>query len=134
MTRRRDDSREDALLREFFSQVHADDRPPSFTRVARARPPAPRAGSWIPRPAVAIAAVLLVAVAAAWLVPWLPGPGSVSLSDEEQMALAVELSSWEAPLDFLLDTPGREVFVGAPSLELTALKIPPPADGEETKP
>ena len=122
-------------LREFFRQAHADDRPPSFSAVVESRRPVRRAALW--RPAAALAAVLLAAIAVAWLMPSLSGPGAASLTEEEQLALARELSGWQGPLDFLLETPGREVLFAAPSLELDLLMIPlevtPTVDGEETQ-
>ncbi len=120
------------ILGEFFRQAHADDRPPSFVAVARARRPVRRFAR--ARPAVAVAVVLLLAVAVAWLTPRLAGPGAGALSEEEQLALAHELSSWRGPLDFLLETPSREILFAPPSFELTALTIPPPAIPEETSP
>lgn len=119
------------ILAEFFRQTHAGDRPPPFAGVVAARPvrrPALR------RPAVAVAAVLLVAIAGAWLMPRLAGPGAAGLSEEEQLALAHELSSWRGPLDFLLETPGKDILFAAPSLELMTSMIPPAAGAEETQP
>ena len=122
---------EKRVLREFFASVHAEDRTPAFERLARSRPVG-RAVRW--RPAFAIAAVLFVAGAVAWLMPGFVGTGSETLSEEEQLALAQELSGWQGPLDFLLDTPSREVLFAPPSFELTTLTIPPPADAEEIQP
>ena len=118
--------REDRSLREFFAAVHADDRAPAFERLARGPRPRRRA-SW--KPAVA-AAVLVAGLSLAWLAPRLGGPG---LSEAEQMALASELSSWQAPLDFLLETPGREILSSAPAFDFQITTFPPPAE-EETRP
>ena len=131
---RNDEERADRKrLQEFFRQAHADDRPPSFAAVVESRRPVRRGPLW--QPVAALAAVLLVAIAVAWLMPRLTGPGAAPLSEEEQLALASELSGWRGPLDFLLETPGREVLIGAPSFELDTLTIPlpamPAADGEE---
>ena len=154
MTRERDSltsgpaRSDDARLREFFRAAHADDRVPPYRKLARVaddalrpaahdgvrrRPVAASAALW--RPAIAVLAVLLVSVAAGWLIPRLSGPAP--LSAEEQLALASELSSpasWSGPLDFLLETPGREVLYAPPSFELTTLTIPPPAGAEEKQP
>ena len=119
---------EDERLREFFRRVHADDRVPSFAEIARpgAERPAPSR-----RPALAAAAAVLVAALA--LVWWVPRAAdrATDLTDEEQLALAVELSAFEGPLDFLLDTPGREVVYQPPRLGASAFEMPLPAAGEE---
>lgn len=69
-----------------------------------------------------------MAVGVAWLVPALYSPGSGPLSESRQLALARDLSSFEAPLDFLLETPGREILYAPPSFELMEITIPRSAD------
>ena len=105
----------DGLLRRFFTEVHADDRAPSFREMAH---PSHLAPSAVWRPAFAVLAVVLMAAGIAWVVPALRGSGSDSLSEAQQFALAQALSSFETPLDFLLETPGRELLYAPPSFEL----------------
>lgn len=129
-------------LRRFFAEVHAHDRPPAFSRLVRTQPAAPvRIGRpALLRPALAALAVLLLALGVVWWVPGLRDGGgagdagslTASLSDADQLALARELSSLETPLDFLLDTPGREIFHGSPSFEL--MHLPPLETSEEAQP
>lgn len=126
----------DERLRAFFREAHADDRPPPFRRLARATaaPPRPRIGRW--RSALAATAVAAIALGIGW---WATQPvgDDAPLSEADQIALARELSSWDAPLDFLLETPGSELLTAPPSFELLDLALPPdvePADSGETTP
>lgn len=136
MTRHPDERRgEEARLREFFRAAHATDRVPPFARLVRASEPVTGSSRW--RPVMAALAVVVVAVAVGWLMPRLAGTRSAALTEEEHLALASELSSpdsWKGPLDFLLETPSREILFAPPSFELTTLTIPPPAGIEEIEP
>ncbi|MFQ5528042.1 MAG: hypothetical protein ACE5GX_17515 [Thermoanaerobaculia bacterium] len=116
------------LLRRFFAAVHADDRVPAFQRMARPALTASvrRSAAW--RPVFAVLAVVVLAAGVAWLMPGLRGLDGASLSETEQLALAQDLSSWEAPLDFLLETPGREILYAPPSFELMETPTLPPVD------
>lgn len=115
--RRSQEQESDRVLRRFFAAVHADDRVPSFrdmtnpSALVRGLP-----ALW--RPAVAVVAVVLMAIGISWLLPALREPRPDSLSEPEQLALAEGLSSFETPLDFLLETPGREFLYAPASFEL----------------
>lgn len=120
--------REDRELRELFSQVRDGDRQraPSFesvwnraSRLANGpdprRPPGLRPG-WA---VVGFVGVVALAVAVAWIAPWDSPP-----SLDEEIALAQEMSTWEAPTDVLLRLSSLEVPSTVPSLEVTSIPLP----------
>ena len=70
--------------------------------------------------------MLLAAVAIWALLRTVGGPGAPTPGDATPQIVAADtLTGWQAPLDFLLRTPGREILESAPSffLETPALLI-----------
>lgn len=106
--------RDDSKLRALFHEAHERFDPPPPALAGLIRPAA--SGRAVPTrrtTAVLAAAVGLLLVAAAlWLI--MRG-GRSTVRDDEALRLAAELGDWEAPTDFLLQTPGIEFFREAPS-------------------
>ncbi len=105
------DRRDDERVRELFAALREGaPEPPSFRRIweKAARGPVGRGRLW--RPALA-AAVALAAVAVTVLLLRTAGPGAPGpVADPVELARA--LSTWEAPLDFLLVGPEEELYRG----------------------
>jgi hypothetical protein len=92
-------SGEEEKLREALRRAHAEDRPPPFhLPQATRRSASRRLQRWVVAGTLAAAAT-----AALWLTigrhPAAPPP---------------QLAQWQAPLDFLLRTPGSELLATAP--------------------
>jgi hypothetical protein len=103
--------RDELKLRAFFREVHESIDPPAppFGSVIR-----PRRGTSPARVAAALVRVLgVILVAGALLLVWRGRPARAPGGDEA-MRLASELGAWEAPTDFLLQTPGIEWLRSAP--------------------
>lgn len=141
MTRRPDFPDEDARLRRVFHEMHDADMPaPAYespdaatdapaASASTARPVRkPAAGRPVRTPVFARAAWALAAAAAACAVVLAlrdggllhPIPGApttpTALGADETIQLAASLTTWEAPTDFLLTTPGAEFLQSAPRL------------------
>ncbi len=120
----------DDKLRRAFAELHRSTakRAPQFRALwnraqeLRRRRPAPRFR-------FAAAATVAAAALAALLFFALPRPEGPGVQAGET-ALARDLSSWSAPLDFLLLTPGLELW-GAPTDLGSALPGPEPDTLEE---
>lgn len=104
--------RDDRRLRDFFRDLHEEIDPPvppyaSVARSGRSARPA-RFGASLARALslALIAGVLLLAVHR--LATRAPG-------GDEAIHLASQLSHWESPTDFLLETPGIEYLQSAPT-------------------
>lgn len=109
-------ARDPELARQLRELRAADEASaPEFGRVwgaARARARAPRA--WRPYWAGALGATAAVGLAAALLLRPAPSPDFGELE-----LVAQNLGEWQAPLDFLLETPGSEHLGDAPRLSET---------------
>jgi len=131
--------RDDQKLRAFFREIHEPIDPPAPPYAsmihpdrgalsARVAPPA-RVTSAAPVGAALARAFGLVVVAGALLMvmrEWsMRVPG-----DAEATRLAAEMSSWEAPTDFLLQTPGIEFFESSPRFGAGTEELP----GDESSP
>jgi len=105
--------RNDEKLRALFREVHEQLDPPAPPIAGLLHPTAGGTTLHARRSAVALAsAVALVLIAGAlWLILKI-GPSAVR--HDEAFRLAAELGEWEAPTDFLLQTPGIEFFEEAP--------------------
>lgn len=107
----------DQELRALFREAHEQLDPPAPPLAGLLRPvtgPTPRYAPGYPRwpsTAIASAVILLLVSAALWLVLKV-GPSADR--HDEAFRLASELGDWEAPTDFLLQTPGIEFFEEAP--------------------
>ena len=92
-------------LRGLLEEAHRDDRAPSFRRTwdaarqRRATPP-----WWAFAPAVAAAALLIL---------WSVRPSPTSAPAPHQ----IPSLDWNAPLDFLLRTPGSEMLSTVPTFD-----------------
>ena len=111
--------RERQLLQEALSEAHRStgERTPPFELLwsrAAARAEEPRRARSTARRArfaFAVAAALALTMA---LVLWTGGRRGAGDFDRA-MTVAAEVGAWRAPLDFLLDTPGREWLEAPPS-------------------
>ena len=93
-------------LRALLEEAHGDDRAPSFRRTwdaARQRRATPGPW-WAFAPAVAAAALLIF-----WSVR--PSPSSAPAPHQ------IPSLEWNAPLDFLLQTPGSEMLSTVPTFD-----------------
>ncbi len=105
--------RDDRKLRAFFREAHErlDSPPPPFAGLIR---PVSETGSApARRAATAIAAAIALVVVAGVLLLVMRGRLS-SVRDDDALRLAADLGHWEAPTDFLLQTPGIEFFRETP--------------------
>jgi len=133
VTRRREDER----LRRVFHEMHdadlpapayespdaALDAPAASASTARpvrksafrrpARTPAFARAAWAFAAAAAACAVLLALRDGGLL---RPAPGATTPGEDETVQLAASLTTWEAPTDFLLTTPGAEFLQSGPRL------------------
>jgi hypothetical protein len=115
------DRTENDRLRRLFHEMHAADMPAPAYESPDAATAAPAASASTARPvrspAIARAAWGLAAAAAAGAVVLAlrTAPGTTPAEDET-IRLAASLTSWEAPTDFLLTTPGAEFLHSAPRL------------------
>jgi hypothetical protein len=141
VTRRPDSPDENTRLRRVFHDLHDADMPaPAYespdaatdapaASASTARPVRkPAAGRPVRTPVFAPAAWAFAAATAACAVLLAlrdggllhPVPGApatpTALSADETIRLAASLTTWEAPTDFLLTTPGAEFLQSAPSL------------------
>ncbi len=103
--------RDDRRLQAFFRDLHEEIDPPvppygSVIRPGRSAPPA-RAGA-------ALALALGLALVAGVLLLVMRGRPTRAPGGDEAMRLASELSRWQAPTDFLLETPGIEFLQSPP--------------------
>ena len=116
---------DDKKLRAFFNESHERLDPPPPALAGLLRPAAVPAR----RTVVTIAAAAAMALIAGAL--WLIVPGDPStVRDDGALRLAAELAEWEAPTDFLLQTPGIEFFQEAPRFGAPIDGLP----GEMTRP
>jgi hypothetical protein len=99
------DVQDQERLKEFFRLVHQDPAPPFETLVCRQSDS--KVLGW--RLAVTAAAAVAMVVITL-LVLALPSSDGPALGDREALALAGSISTWEGPLDFLLETPAHEIF------------------------
>ena len=111
---------DDRKLRAFFRAAHErlDPTPPPLAGLIR---PTTAAPTRRPVAALAAAAALVLVSGALWLIMQ-SGPSMVR--DDEALRLAAELSDWEAPTDFLLQTPGIEFFREAPHFGAPIDRLP----------
>lgn len=99
----------DDELREWLVEAHRTDAPPPFSKLWRASPVSRRHRRRLPLVLGSVAAAAAAATAAALLLlAFLPHHRS-SVSQLEPLA-------YQAPLDFLLKTPGSELLVASPRL------------------
>jgi predicted membrane-bound mannosyltransferase len=114
----RDFDREIARL--FEAQRQADEASAPAFRELLARPRARRAPleGWIWRPALAAAAVVVVAAVLTFHRPARPAPPANRTRTPESAlpAAAAALAAWKAPTDFLLETPGADLLTRVPAL------------------
>lgn len=121
MSAPRDERPGEAELREAFAELRDAEEarvPPLASLLAR--PPRRRrpaaGGRWLHlRPAVAGLAAAATVALAAGLGLWLGDAGGRRRGDELAREAAV-LTGWTAPTDFLLDTPGSELWSGTPQI------------------
>jgi len=114
----------------------AEPQPGFHARVMRAAEaglptPAPRPWFRVPQMRWALAAPALAALAivAAVVVPRLRHSGP----SPDEVAAATQLAAWQAPSDFLLQVPGRELLRETPRLGETYFPIHLPATKERRK-
>jgi hypothetical protein len=98
------DKQERARLQDFFRQVHEDPPPPFEKVMIRGSERAAPGWRW----AVVGAATTLVLLTL--VVLEVSAPKGQAPEEVEALAVAQAISTWESPLDFLLETPGEEVF------------------------
>jgi hypothetical protein len=114
----------DEKLRAALQTAHQDEQPPAFGALI-ASPTAPVRRRWALASSTALAAAATCA-----LVIWnvrdaCPGQAPATV--------AYSFSNWQAPTDFLLETPGRDLLSTVPTFEVTD-EIPKiPAGLEEKK-
>jgi len=125
--------RDDQRLRELFREIHEEINPPappyaSVIRPGRSARPARIAPPTRVGAALARAFGLVVVAGALFLV--MRGTAVRPPGDVEAMRLASELSSWEAPTDFLLQTPGLEFLQSPPRFGAGREELP----GDLSKP
>ncbi|HKB08362.1 MAG TPA: hypothetical protein VKF61_08805, partial [Candidatus Polarisedimenticolia bacterium] len=103
-----------------FGDLHEADDPvaPHYRALIRAAdgntvPPVRTAP--LPVPLVTLTRALALAFAAGVLLLALRGPRPTP-SDDEAVRLATSLGDWQAPTDFLLQTPAAEFLTSAPRL------------------
>ncbi len=99
------DDQERERLEKFFRQVHQDPAPPF--EILLSRPGEAKVLGW--RWAGAVAAAVVMVVITLFVLE-LPSSDRPTLGEREALALASSISTWEGPLDFLLETPAREIF------------------------
>ena len=124
----RDDERQRQLVREALADEHRARarRAPPFERLwaqaAATAEGARTAGRRRPRIRLAVAAALAALVGAVAVGLWLDvRRGS---QQDRALRLAAAVGEWRAPLDFLLDTPGREWLESTPSWDPRAATGP----------
>lgn len=111
----------DGDLRERFARLREDERARagSFPRV-RARSSGERQRRWTPSIRVAMAAAAVVAFAFVTATSLSDRRGTASVARGSMPALsALPVGSWEAPTDFLLETPGAPLLNTLPSIGRT---------------
>lgn len=121
-----DERRDDERIAAALQSVHRDEQPPAFADLIVRPATVPARRRWALASSTALATV-----AACALVIWnvrdaCPGAAPASV--------AYSFGNWQAPTDFLLETPGRDLLSTVPSFEVKD-EIPKiPADLEEKKP
>ncbi len=115
-----DDLDQRQRLKAFFSEVHAAETPPPLERLLAGRKH-PGAPIW--KWATTIAVLALLVGWAVWAVRLGSGARAPEASPAE-LALARSLSDWQAPLDFLLETPGSELVHSLPRLSEDWIRLP----------
>ena len=116
----------DEKLRVALQTAHHDERPPVFDALMARQATVPARRRWALASSTALATV-----AACALVIWnvrdaCPGAAPTTV--------AYSFGNWQAPTDFLLETPGRDLLSTVPTFEVVD-EIPKiPADLEENKP
>ena len=110
-------------LRRLFRDLHEADDPPAphYRPLIRAADDAagipPVRTAPLPGALVALTRALALGVAAGVLLLALRGGGSRhTATDDEALRLATSLGDWQAPTDFLLQTPAAEFLRSAPRL------------------
>jgi hypothetical protein len=114
-------------LRKFFGDLHEADDPPApqyRTLVGavdggagmRGRTAPPVRTAPLPGALVALTRALALAVVAGALLLALRGGSRQAATDDEALRLATSLGEWQAPTDFLLQTPSAEFLRSAPRL------------------
>jgi hypothetical protein len=121
----------DTELRRLFRELARTDETsaPSF-RELRARARASDLGGRRNRSARLVAALALVGALAVALSLLFPPRGE---RPGEVVTGSLSLSSWSAPTDFLLETPGRELLDSTPRIGVGPLEIPTAESSKETK-
>ena len=95
----------DEELRDWLAKAHQNDAPPPFSKLWRAAPAARRHRRRLP---LVLGSFAAAAAAAVLLWARLPHPRS--------QVSEVQLLAYQAPLDFLLKTPGSELLTSSPGL------------------
>ena len=121
----------DTELRRLFRELARTDETsaPSF-RELRARARTSDLGGRRNRSVRLVAALALVGALAVALSLLFPPRGA---RPGEVVTGSLSLSSWSAPTDFLLETPGRELLDSAPRIGVGLLEIPTAESSKETK-
>jgi hypothetical protein len=109
-------------LKKFFGDLHEADDPPAppYRSLIRATdsqagiPPVRTAP--LPGALVALTRGLALAVTVGALLLALRGGSRPTPGDDEALRLATSLGEWQAPTDFLLQTPAAEFLRSAPRL------------------
>jgi hypothetical protein len=120
--------RDDQKLRAFFREVHEQIDPPappygSVIRPGRGASPV-RAVATLARVGATLARTLGVLVVSGALLLVMRGWSMRDPGDDEAMRLASELGKWEAPTDFLLQTPGIELLQSPPQFGAGTDELP----------
>jgi hypothetical protein len=92
----------DDRIRELMQEAHRGEAIPPFALPVR--PTGGRSPLWWIPPAAAISAVAVVAL--------------VAVHRPTPRPMAVDITRWRAPTDFLLDTPGIEVLRDTPTISI----------------
>ncbi|MBN2357927.1 MAG: hypothetical protein JXR83_00640 [Deltaproteobacteria bacterium] len=121
------DQQHDEEIRAALQSAHRDERPPVFgDLVARSLPARAPRRVWALASGTACAAAAACALAIFSLRDACPGA--------EPATVAYSFGEWQAPTDFLLEIPGRDLLTSVPTFEVRD-EIPKiPADLEEKKP
>ena len=118
---------DDRRLRALFRDLHEESDPPAppYAAVARAGRGARRA-----RSGATLARLFAMALIAGVLLLVVRGLTTRAPGDDEAIRLASQMTRWEAPTDFLLETPGVEYLQTPPTFGAGAEALP----GDSTDP
>ena len=112
----------DRILRQAFTSLYDRIEAPSFESVFQERPARPA----VPLRALSVSALAVLLVAGIVFLVVDAGLDDSVLSPDDELMLAESVTSWQTPLDFLLETPGEQYWSASiePALDTRDWSVP----------